>query len=72
MHEHFKKYNTVSEWYSGITYKEACEYLDELCNSPGFERCSKERDSLIEERRLRKLRNEKISKQNNSDSSHNE
>jgi hypothetical protein len=70
MHEHFKKYNTVSEWYSGITYKEACEYLDELCNSPGFERCSKERDSLIEERRLRKLRNEK--NQNNSDSSHNE
>lgn len=56
MHEKFSKYNSVGEWYKDISYKNVCNYLDALCNSPGFKRCSEERERFIEDRK----RNNKI------------
>lgn len=40
MKKHFEQYNITGEWYSGISYEEVVKYLQELCNSPGFENCS--------------------------------
>ena len=43
MHQTFRDYRTVGEWFTGISFEEVCSQLDDFCKSDSYIRCNEVR-----------------------------